>query len=76
MNKIKTNALVLQAGGPTAVITTPTTGAQYAQGASVVFSGSATDAEDALRGAQPGDEMFRSAAGAASRQSRGSRGIR
>ena len=30
----------------------------------------ATDAEDALRGAQPGDEMFRSAGGAASRQSR------
>jgi aerobic carbon-monoxide dehydrogenase medium subunit len=30
----------------------------------------ATDAEDALRGAQPGDELFREAAAAASRQSR------
>jgi len=30
----------------------------------------ATDAEDALRGAQPGDELFRKAAAAASRQSR------
>jgi carbon-monoxide dehydrogenase medium subunit len=30
----------------------------------------ATDAEDALRGAQPGDELFREAAKAASRQSR------
>ncbi len=30
----------------------------------------ATDAEDALTGAQPGDEMFREAAAAASRQSR------
>jgi carbon-monoxide dehydrogenase medium subunit len=30
----------------------------------------ATHAEDALRGAQPGDEVFREAAGAASRQSR------
>ena len=30
----------------------------------------ATDAEDALRGAQPGDELFRGAAAAASRQSR------
>ena len=30
----------------------------------------ATQAEDALRGARPGDDLFRDAAGAASRQSR------